>query len=175
MLLEELELVDDVGLQLLAVFLMQILLAMYYIYTLHTMHESIRQSILPGTYLKPRNLLLDIISKIPKARPVSSVQRTQFPLKSLLIQNLADAHAPPRSLVTVARANSLTGGADLATTETSLLQTVNDGVQIKADVRAVGDEDALAGGVETLGLELGQFLEETWDVDDGAGADQVDT
>lgn len=48
-------------------------------------------------------------------------------------------------------------------------------MQVEADVRAVGDEDALAGGAETLGLELGQFLEETRDVDDGAGTDQVDT
>lgn len=48
-------------------------------------------------------------------------------------------------------------------------------MQVEADVRAVRDENALAGCAETLGLELGQFLEETRDVDNGTGADQVDT
>lgn len=48
-------------------------------------------------------------------------------------------------------------------------------MQIKADVRAVGDENALAGSAETLGLELGQLLEKTGHVEDGTGANQVDT
>lgn len=48
-------------------------------------------------------------------------------------------------------------------------------MEIKADVRAVGDEDALGGALEALGLNSGKFLEETGDVEDGTGTDQVDT
>lgn len=47
-------------------------------------------------------------------------------------------------------------------------------MKVKADVGAVGDEDALAGGGQTLLLQGGQFLEEAGDMHDGAGADQVD-
>lgn len=42
-------------------------------------------------------------------------------------------------------------------------------------MRAVRNEDALASGGQTLGLDLSEFLEEAGDVDDSAGADQVDT
>lgn len=47
-------------------------------------------------------------------------------------------------------------------------------MQVKADVGAVGDEDALASVGQTLLLQGGQFLEEAGDMHDGAGADQVD-
>lgn len=127
------------------------------------------------TYLESSNLLLDIIRDITEASAVRCVKRAQFPLEGHLIQNLADAHTAACGLVTVARTDTLTGGADLAATKTGLLQAINDGVQIEADVRAVGDEDALAGGDQTLGLEMGEFLKEAGDVNDGAGADQVDT
>lgn len=47
-------------------------------------------------------------------------------------------------------------------------------MQVKADVGAVRDEDALASGGQTLLLQGGQFLEEAGDMHDGTGADQVD-
>ena len=48
-------------------------------------------------------------------------------------------------------------------------------MQIETDVRTVRDEDALTGGRQTLGFELGQFLEKARDVEDSAGADEVET
>jgi len=48
-------------------------------------------------------------------------------------------------------------------------------VQVETDVGAVGDEDTLAGGGQALGFERGELLEETGDVEDRAGADQVQT
>lgn len=127
------------------------------------------------SYLEAGNLLLDIVGQITEARTVGSVESAQLALKCLLVEDLTDAHTAARSLVTVAGTDALAGGADLAATETGLLETVNNRVQIEADVGAVGDEDARAGGGETLGLELGQLLEEARDVDHGTGADQVDT
>lgn len=102
------------------------------------------------------------------------MQSPQFPLKGLLVQDLTDPHTPSRSLVTVAGPNALASGANFTTTKTSLFQAIDDRVQIKADMRAVGNENALAGGAESLCLELAEFPEETRDVDDGSGADQVD-
>lgn len=46
-------------------------------------------------------------------------------------------------------------------------------MQVKADVGTVRDENALASGSQTLSLKLSQLLEEAGDVDDSAGADQV--
>lgn len=162
-LLQEGELVDNERLQLLAVLLRSVLAIL--LLTIRSLRS----------YLETSNLLLDIVGQITEARTVRSVQRAQLPLKGLLVQHLADAHTAARGLVTVAGTDTLTGGADLAAAETGLLQTVNDGVQIEADVRAVGDENALAGGGQALGLELGQLLEEAGNVDHGAGTDQVDT
>lgn len=125
-------------------------------------------------HLEPVNLLLDIVVQLPKPGPVPGIQTAELPLKDLLIQHLSHANTPPGRLVTVARTDTLTRGAHLATTEPSLLEAIDDGVQVEADVRAVGDEDALAGGSQTLFLQCGQLLEEARDVDDGASADEVD-
>lgn len=130
---------------------------------------------LSHTYLEAVDLVLDIVLNVSVPCAVSSVEGAQLALESLLIENLADAHTTARSLVTVAGTDTLTSGADLTATETSLLQTIDNRVEIEADVRAVRDEDALASGGQTLGLDLSEFLEEAGDVDDGAGADQVDT
>lgn len=47
-------------------------------------------------------------------------------------------------------------------------------MQIEADVGTVRDEDAAVDVGETLVCEGAEFLEEAGNVDDGAGADQVD-
>jgi hypothetical protein len=100
---------------------------------------------------------------------------SQLALESLLVQNLANTHTATSSLVTVAGTDTLTGGADLTATETLLLETVDNRVEIEADVRAVRDEDALGGALQTLSLNSSELLEEAGDVEDGAGTDQVDT
>ena len=97
------------------------------------------------TYLEASNLLLDIVGDVTETRTVGSVQSAQLALKGLLIQDLADTHTSARSLVAVAGSNALARGTDLAATQTGLLQAINNGVQVEADVRAVRDEDALAG------------------------------
>lgn len=122
-------------------------------------------------YLKPRNLLLNIIRQIAESQAVRLLQRTEFPFKDLLVQNLADAHTPPRRLIAVAGPNTLPSSSDLAAAETSLLQAIDDGVQVEADVGAVRNEDALAGSGQALFLEGGQLLEEAGHVEDRAGTD----
>ena len=47
-------------------------------------------------------------------------------------------------------------------------------MQIKADVRAVRDEDPLTRVRQALGFQRRQFFEETRDVDDCARTDEVD-
>lgn len=107
------------------------------------------------TYLEARNLLLYIVGQVTEASPVSRVQCAKFPLESLLIQNLTNAYTPPCSLIAVAGTNPFPSGSNLATTQTGLFQAVNDRVQIKADVRAVRDKDALPRSAETLCFKLG--------------------
>lgn len=127
------------------------------------------------SHLEPRNLVLDIVVKLTETGGVTGVQRAQLALEDSFVQDLADANTPARSLVTVARADTLTRGANLAATQLSLLQTVHDGVQVEADVGTVRDEDTLSSALQTLLLEGAQLLEEAGDVEDGSRADQVDT
>lgn len=126
------------------------------------------------TYLESRNFLLDIVGDVSVACAVSDVKSAQLALKGDLVQDLADAHTAACGLVAVARADTLTGGADLAATETLLLETVNDRVEVEADVCTVRDEDALGSALQALGLDSGQLLEEAGDVEDGTGTDEVD-
>jgi hypothetical protein len=125
------------------------------------------------TYLESTNLLLNIIVQLTESRSIPSVQRPQLSLKDRLVHNLANTDTSAGSLVTVARTNSLTGGADLATTQLSLLQTINNRVQVEADMRAVGDENALAGILQPLLFQRGQLLEEAGDVHDSSSTDEV--
>lgn len=127
------------------------------------------------THLEQSKLILNIVIQITEARAVSAFQITQLALKQRLIKDLSNADTPPGSLITVTRTNTLTSGTDLAATKTGLLQTIHNRVQVQTDMRAVGDEAALAGALKTLLLVGGQFLEETGDVDDRASTDQVDT
>lgn len=46
-------------------------------------------------------------------------------------------------------------------------------MQIEADMRPVGDEDAFPTACETLCLELVKLFEKGWDMDDTAGANEV--
>ena len=124
-------------------------------------------------YLEHRKLILHIVFQIAKARTVTSIQAAQLALKDSLIQDLADADAATGSLIAVAGTDALTGGADLATTQTGLLETIDHRVQVEADVGAIGDEDALGGALKALLLQGSQLLEEARDVDDGTGADEV--
>lgn len=101
------------------------------------------------------------------------METPQLALKLLFLQDLSNPNSPSSGLVTVTRANSLARGTDLPSTEFRLLKSINNGVQIEADVRAVRDENPLAGVLETLLLQRGEFLEETGDVDDSSGADEV--
>lgn len=102
------------------------------------------------TYLETVDLLLNIIRQLSKPVPVPSIQIAQLALKHLLVQNLTNTHTPSRSLVTVTGANTLTRSADFAFTELGFFQSVDDGVQIEADVGTVRDEDAAVDVGETL-------------------------
>lgn len=126
------------------------------------------------SYLETGNFLLDIVGDVSIACAVGSVQGAQLALKSDLVQDLTDAHTTACGLVAVAGSNTLTGSANLATTKTLLLKTIDDRVEVKADVRTVRDKDALGSALQALGLDGGQLLEEAGDVEDGAGTDEVD-
>lgn len=122
-----------------------------------------------------RKLLLDVIFQIAESGAISGVQRTQLALKNRLIQDLPHTDTPARSLITVARANTLASSTNLATTQLGLLQTIYNGVQLKADMSAVGNENALASTLETLLLKRSQLLEKAGNVNDGTSTDKVDT
>lgn len=159
-LLQEGKLVNDVGLQDLAEFLSFV-------------NPPFPNSKKRKTNLEKCNLILNIILQLPKSRAITRIQSPQLALKKRLIENLTNPHTPPRRLITIARSNTLTRSTNLATAQLRLLKTVHNRVQVKADVGAVRDEDALAGAGQTLLLQGGQFLEEAGNVHDGAGADQI--
>lgn len=48
-------------------------------------------------------------------------------------------------------------------------------MQIEIDVTSVRDEEALASIFYTLRLDVGEFLEERWDVEDNSRSNQIDT
>lgn len=126
------------------------------------------------TNLEAVDFILNIIRQLSKPVPVPTVQIAQLALKHLLIQNLTNTHTPSRSLVAVTGANTLTRSTDFAAAELGFFQSVDDGVQIEADVGTIRDEDALVNVDKTLVGKGAQFFEEAGDVDDGAGADEID-
>lgn len=77
------------------------------------------------------------------------------------------------SLGAVGRSNAPSGGADLAGAQLDLLEAVDGGVQVKVDLAAVRDEDAVAHAGQALFLEALELFEEAGDVEDDAGADEV--
>lgn len=76
-------------------------------------------------------------------------------------------------LCAVRRANAAPRGANLALAQLHLLETVDGGVEVKVDLAAVRDEDAVVDVGQALGLEFAELLEEARDVEDDAGADEV--
>lgn len=101
------------------------------------------------------------------------MQGPQLAFEDLLLQNLSNADTPSRGLVAIAGTNALTGSPNLAATQLGLFQPINHRVEIEADMRAVRNENPLARVLETFRFEGGELLEETGDVDDGSGADEV--
>jgi hypothetical protein len=178
-LLQELELVDDVGLEKGAVFLYIVSGAFEQNRDLFMLRRGFLCYGMKMTgfhaYLEPCKLLLNIVCQFAEPCAVGGIQSAQLALEGSLVQDLADANTAACGLVAVTGTDALTGGADLAAAETLLLETVDDGVEVETDVCAVRDEDALCGALQALGLDIRQFLEETGDVEDGAGANQVDT
>lgn len=150
MLLQELQLVDDVGLETIAVILFNELVHCYSaernkgarVWVLFQVsvifdknwHES---------YLESVDFLLDIVGNITEAFTVGSFEGAQLALESSLIQDLANAHTTARGLVAVARADTLTRSADLTATKTLLFEAINDRVKVKADMRTIRDKDPL--------------------------------
>jgi hypothetical protein len=127
------------------------------------------------TYLEASNFLLNIVGDVSVTCAISDIESAQLALESDLVQDLTNAHTAASGLVTVARTDTLTGGADLAAAETLLLETIDNRVKVEADVRTVRDKDALSGTLQSLGLDSGEFLEETRDVEHGTGTNEVDT
>lgn len=126
------------------------------------------------TNLEPPNLPLKVIFQLTKPRRITGMQGPYLALENLLLQDLSNPDTASRRLITIAGPNALAGSADLATAQLSLLQAIDNGVKIETDVGAIRDEDPLASVLETLFFERGELLEEAGDVDDGAGADEVD-
>lgn len=162
-ILEEGELVDDVGFEDLAEFL---------VLSVHVVYRNEGEG--REKYLEHSNLILNIILQLPKPCPIPSFQQAQLPLKNGLIQNLTNPHTPPRRLITVTRTNALSCCPDLPSPQSRLLQAIHNRMQLEADVGAVGDENALVSGGQALFLEGGQFFEEAGDVHDGASTDEID-
>lgn len=130
---------------------------------------------LRAVLLEPANFFLNIVfQEIAVALPVSVGQLAQLALKQFLVKELGQAHTTAGSLGTIAWANSSLGGANSVRAQLDFFEAINSGVEVKVDVASVGYEDALAGIYNSLGLNIGKFLEERWYVEDDARTDQVD-
>ena len=125
------------------------------------------------TYLEPIYFILDIIRQLSKSVSVPTIQIAQLALKHLLVQNLTNSYTSSRGLVAVTRTNTLSGSTDFAPAAFGFFQSIDDGVQIETDVGSIRDENALVDVDKTLAGECAEFFEEAGDVDDGAGADEV--
>lgn len=126
-----------------------------------------------NSYLETSKLLFNIVRQVTKTLSVSRVQTPQLALNSTLLENLTNSHASSGSLVAIARPNALARSPDLTASESGLLQTIHDGVQIEADVGAITDEYPLVRILQSLALQRRELLEEAGDVDNGPGTNQV--
>lgn len=154
---------------------------------------------LGAVLLEAGNLLLDVVlEQVAKALLIARRELAQLALKELLVEDLVDANTTPLDatqkvspcpmftarracsrrvaypgLCAVRRANAAPRGANLALAQLHLLETVDGGVEVKVDLAAVRDEDAVVDVGQALGLEFAELLEEARDVEDDAGADEV--
>lgn len=125
--------------------------------------------------LKALDLVLNIVDKeIAEALLEALSELAKLVLKELLIEHLADGDAVASSHGAVGWADTALGGADAVAAQLLLLQSVNLNVAVGDDVATVGHQEALADVLQAFGLEIGHFLEEGRDVDDGAGSDEAD-
>lgn len=127
-----------------------------------------------ATHLEAIDLILEVIRQLSETVPVAALQTAQLALKHLFVQYLADTHTSSRRLVAVARANSLTCCTNLAPAKLGFFQSIDNRVQIEADVGPVGNENTASDILQSLLFKRRQFLEEAGNVDHGAGADEVD-
>ena len=95
------------------------------------------------------------------------------PVEEVVFKNIAEAQAGAVHLVAVSRADATLGGADLlAVAELAFLRAVKLLVVLQDDVRAVGDEQAVAEVDPALGQIL-QLVHQADDIDHQAVADHA--
>lgn len=127
-----------------------------------------------GADLVTRDLILDVVlQQVSEPLVVAVGEAAELFGQLLLVEEIAHADAAASHLGAVGWADALPGGADEARAQFYLLQAIDHLVEIEDDVGAVADENALLG-VEAMLLESLELLEERGDVDDTAGADEVD-
>ena len=124
----------------------------------------------PKRFLYPLASWRSLRSKVAS----SKISWTRTPLRAALVLYEGPM---PRPVVPILRAPSCRVSAGSRGGEHSahldFLEAVDGGVEVKVDLAAVGDQDAVVG-LEALLFQLGKLLEEAGDVEDDAGADQVD-
>lgn len=101
------------------------------------------------------------------------LQRADLLLEQLPVEEIMNADTATGSLGAVSWADTLTGGTDRSAAEFLLLKAIDELVEVEHDVGTVRDEDAV-GRVEALLLDSLELCEERGDVDDAAGADEVE-
>ena len=146
---------------------------------MHTYHElhGIDNMVLQldPVLVEALDLLLDVVGQeIAVALLVAGLELSQLAVEKLLVKHLCVVDAAPGGLGAVAWANAPLGGAHGIVPELDLLEAVDGSVQVEVDVTTVADQDARAGVLDALGLDVSQLLEEGGQVEDDAGADEVD-
>lgn len=114
-----------------------------------------------------------VLENVAVALLVTVGKVAQLLVETGFVEDVGDTDTAASGLGGVCGANSLAGCANVCISEFHLLETINLGVKVQVDVAAVADQHAILGGDSVL-LQNLDLVEKVGDVNDAAGADEVD-
>jgi hypothetical protein len=94
-------------------------------------------------------------------------------VKEVLVEDLRDVNARASGLGGICRPNAFASRANVFLAQLDFFETVNFGMQVEINVAAVTNEYAVIVSDAML-FQILNLLEEAWDVEDTASADEVD-
>jgi hypothetical protein len=114
-----------------------------------------------------------VLENVAVALLVAVGEVAQLLVEAGLVEDVRDTDTAASGLGGVCGTNSLAGCANVRVSEFHLLETVHLGVKVQVDVAAVADQHAVLGGDSVL-LQNLDLVEKVGDVNDAAGANEVD-
>lgn len=120
------------------------------------------------------DLILDIVLEQVAITLLEAIGKVaELLVEALLVEDIGNADTAAGSLCGVCWANALAGRANVGISKFHLLKAVNLTVEVKINVAAVADEDAVLG-LDAVLLKSVNLVEKVGNVDNAAGANQVD-